>query len=61
MKNTKTLTMKRLLPIGVFLILAFVAFKFTTQKEQSSIIADENITKVKKSKKTPEERALFSE
>jgi len=53
--------MKKLLPIGVFLILAFVAFKFTTQKEQSNIVVDENNTKFEKIKKTPEERALYAE
>ena len=53
--------MKKLLPIGVFLILAFVAFKFTSQKEQSNIVVDENNTKFEKIKKTPEERALYAE
>tara|TARA_R110002073_G_scaffold230984_5_gene392086 strand:+ start:3946 stop:6693 length:2748 start_codon:yes stop_codon:yes gene_type:complete len=57
--------MKKLLPIGVFLILAFVAFKFTTQKEHQDINDDKTdnkaITFPKQAKKTPEQRALYTE
>lgn len=54
--------MKKLLPIGAILILAFVAFKFTTQKEQVELhtIAKE-ATLIKKTKKTPEEKAMTVE
>lgn len=62
--------MKKLLPIGVFLILAFIAFKFTTKNKQQDIavkkernnIVNNTVTKFpKKTKKTPEQRALFTE
>ncbi len=53
--------MKKLLPIGVFLVLAFVAFKFTTQKEQNNIVDTNDAVLIKTAKKTPEARASFSE
>ncbi|MCK0108570.1 T9SS type A sorting domain-containing protein [Flavobacteriaceae bacterium S0825] len=55
--------MKKLLPIGVFLILAFVAFKFTTQEEENNLVVDKasEAKLVKKTKKTPEQRALYAE
>ena len=54
--------MKKLLPIGVFLILAFVAFTISTQKEQTNLKEETNqAAYIKKTKKTPEEKAFFSE
>ncbi|TJY36933.1 T9SS type A sorting domain-containing protein [Pontimicrobium aquaticum] len=53
--------MKKLLPIGVFLILAFVAFTFTSEKEQNISTSNVTSNKLKTSKKTPEQRTLFAE
>jgi len=57
--------MKKLLPIAVFLILAFVAFKFTTQKETQNlnVVKEDNKTIARPTlpKKTPELRALYAE
>ena len=57
--------MKKLLPIGVFLILAFVAFKFTTQKEQQNLNVNDDVNKTvarpELPKKTPELRAMYAE
>ncbi|WP_347922889.1 T9SS type A sorting domain-containing protein [Pontimicrobium sp. SW4] len=55
--------MKKLLPIGVFLILAFIAFKFTSQEDQQDVnIEDKKIaSRPKLPKKTPELRAQYAE
>jgi len=53
--------MKKLLPIAILLILAIVAIKFAIPKERANFVVEESHTKIEKTKKTPEQRALYAE
>lgn len=56
--------MKKRLLFGVFILLAFATYKITTtnpSEDAFSTIDEDNFNPIKKGKKTPEERALFTE